>query len=87
LLFPGALDAINEIAEGRILTDDDLIQINRTHNTNFTVNDIPSAPFTEDDARNNPLLIDSILIRLLSHEENLSVEPEAILRRQLEHND
>ena len=60
------------------------MQLNRRHNTNFTNDDVPTAPFTEEDVRDNPDLIALIVFHLLSYEERSNIEPEALLRRQLE---
>lgn len=86
-LFPGRLDAINELATGRELNDADIEWINRTQGANFTASDFPTPPFTEDDVNNNLRLLNSIITRLTTVEERLSIEPEALLRRQMEQNE
>jgi len=87
LLFPGALDAINELITGRDMSNIDMERFNRVFGTEFTINDLPVPPFSEEDARSNPNLIHEIISGLLNGIELRSVQPEAILRRQLEQNE
>jgi len=84
LLFPGRLDAINELIISRDPSYINLDWINQVNNTNHTVSTMPLPPFTEDEARNNPRLIELIIYEFLTFDEWLSVEPESILRRLLE---
>jgi len=84
LLFPGRLDAINELIIGRDTSSVDTERINNSRGTNYTIDDLPLLPFTEDDVRSNPWLIQSMLMQLLNSDEWRSVDPEEILRRQLE---
>jgi len=87
LLFPGRLDAINEIITGRDINNVDIEHINNSHGTSFTATDLPAPPFTEDDVKSNPRLFRSIINQLLVGNELRSIRPEEILRRQLEQND
>jgi len=83
LLWPGRLDAINELITGRDFNNVNIERINRVSGTDFNINDLPTTPFTEDDVKNNPWLIQSILIELMTTDEWWSIEPEKILHRQL----
>jgi len=87
LLFPGALEAINEIITGRDMNNVDIERFNRLRGTEFTINDLPVPPFSEEDVRSNPRLIQTIVGGLLNGIETRSIQPEAILRRQAEQND
>jgi len=85
LLFPGNLEAINELLIKRGFDDDDVLQKSGIYNIVNT--SIPSIPFTEEDVRNDPRLIERIIINLLSIEERRNISPEALLLQQLEQND
>ena len=84
LLFPGRLDAINEMITGRDINSGGIERINHSRGTDFTIDNLPFPPFTEDDVRENPRLIATIIRQFLIGNEWRSLEPEAILRRQLE---
>jgi len=84
LLFPGRLDAINELITGRDPSLVNLERINELHDTNLTTSIMPLPPFTEDDVFSNPRLITSIIDGFLIGNEWRMVEPMEILRHQLE---
>jgi len=85
LLFNG-LENINKLAleMERKPSEVNLEWINGRGGTDFTLYDLPRPPFTEEDARNNPRLIEAITIILLTREVWNDISLENVLRRQFE---
>jgi len=86
LLFPGRLDAINEIVTGRDTSAINIERINLLFDSNFTTDNLPIPPFTEQDVHYNPQAFEQIISQLLFGNERQSIRPGEILRRQLEQN-
>ena len=87
LLFPGRLDAMNALAEGRNVSSINLRFFHWLDNEDLTADDLPMPPFTEEDVRNNPRLVEVILLELLTPQERHSIAPEALIRQLHEQNE
>jgi len=87
LTFAG-LDTINKLAleMERYPSRIELEWINQKNGTDFTIQNLPMPPFTEEEVRNNPLLIEDIVITLLTWNVWSDIRFENVLRRQHEQN-
>lgn len=69
-LFPGRLDALNALLKERNLGEVYMVLIARyVPYSELTIDDFPTVPFTEEDVRNDPLLIQRIARESLTDEE------------------
>jgi len=84
LLFPGRLDAINELLIGRYINDVQLEAIRHWLGDDLMIADLPTIPFTEEDVHYNPRLITLIIHHLIDSDNRRTIEPEAFIRRQWE---
>jgi len=88
-LFPGVLDELNRLLNAQEISEEALAQLHeRLHvlNRNITIDDIPTFPITEEDARNNPWIIVDISQHMLTEEEQsrISRDPENLQRLFME---
>ena len=81
-LFPGRLEALNDFLEERDIGSVDLSEININGTRELTIDDLPSWPITEEDIRNDSMLITLITAQLLTNEEQNSISPENLVRAQ-----
>jgi len=84
-LFPGRLDELNRLLEGREISEETLIQVYeriKATNENATMDDVPTFPITEEDVRNNPSAIWNIVSLVLEEEERriFNSTPETLQR-------
>ncbi|MCL2841826.1 MAG: hypothetical protein FWE05_13790 [Defluviitaleaceae bacterium] len=73
LLFPGYLNRLNRLLEGREMGEDDLALLNerreRSGRETVMMEDLPTFPITEEDIRNNPWLIRDTSMIMMTEEE------------------
>ena len=83
-LFPGRLERLNELLEGRDINGVDLNRFNIIGEDliidNITIDDLPTWPITKEDVHRAPRFIEAIASDLLIAEERRSLESENLLQ-------
>ena len=83
-LFPGRLDGLNALLEGRDMSEFDFERLNERYNLELTIEDIPTWPITEEDVYNNSWIVMQISQLMLTSGEQRDLLPGNIIRAQHE---